>query len=392
MTGAVLGLVRVIASLLSESRPDSEAQRPLADGDTATAAAPSELPAPAGPPCNVAATEDVGRVTQPAGTAFAAVGATEGLGVSAAAASAGKQPAADNTVSQQAPRPQLGQAAAALGAGFHPLDAPHPVDSADSGMRPAEPPDATAPSAGEAADSHPRDAAGMAASAARMPSVAAEAVGEARQPLQQEQPPSASGEAVAPQLVKVEVPETDAPASLSADPATPVPKAPAVPQAGPHTAANQQAVAVAPVEPPRPQPPPPPQLLLLSEDASGEEVQAAALGTFRELYPIFEPFQARCSQTKRHRTALPSLVPAVKARQATDINGVMQCLWCCAHKQQVTSMEGLAEQLRYPLRALFADASVTLHGDWCRHGWTLAQCRRAPLPVAPRSGSAGCAA
>ena len=34
----------------------------------------------------------------------------------------------------------------------------------------------------------------------------------------------------------------------------------------------------------------------------------------------------------------------------------------CGSILQVSSMEGLAGQLRYPLRALFADAAVTLHG------------------------------
>lgn len=58
------------------------------------------------------------------------------------------------------------------------------------------------------------------------------------------------------------------------------------------------------------------------------------------------------------------------------------------HAWQVTLMEGLAGQLRYPLRALFADAAVTLHGTGAVTDgpWLNAGARDLP-PKAPAADS-----
>lgn len=300
MTGAALGLVRVIASLINEPRPDSDAQRPIGDSDAASQ--PLALPAPGVPTSREAAAAELGGGMQPSDDAHAPLVAAE---ASPATAPAGEQRTAANAGTQQTEYPPVGQAEAAPGADVQPTSASALVASADRGMPPAEPPGATAPSADVADDSRHMGTATMPASLVlplEAPLAALEAGLDAQQPPPKQEQTSNSA-SMALQPPKVEPPEADVTAaSPSATPAAPLPDEPALPQTA-EAADAQQAVAVVPSGPPRPQPPPPAQLLLLSEDASVGEVQAAALGTFRELYPIFEPFAARSLKPAPHRVA-----------------------------------------------------------------------------------------
>ena len=275
--GAAFGLVRVIATLLNEPRASGDAQRPFG---VVGFLSPPALPAPGAPTPSVAAG------SQPEGTPenIPARGSGSELAdvrLSAAEVPHAAGPAATGIATQPVEQPE--STAGQTEAGF--------------GLTPPTSGALTAGAVGKdvAVSSPSRSAAGLGAGQSQVESGGAA--------------PAASAAATAQLAV---------PTARTAPPAQPGPEQPAAPQPGtesapppavpvsPQVAALPQPLALAPqtelqaaegpvaipAEPSRLQPPPPALLLLVSADASAEEVEAAALGTFRELYPIFEPFQA----------------------------------------------------------------------------------------------------
>jgi len=288
----------VVASLLSKPRPDGDAQRPLEDAGAATAVEVLALPAPGGFPSAMTAAAETGD-TQPSGAEPAADGDLRtDLPLVAAAAPSGDQPASAVTGGPLTDVMPGGQSDATKAEALQPADALAPAVSTDGPAPPAAGlPAAHAQSADLAASSgrHPDDAAVSIASAApRMQaSPAAPDADLDMQPGGRDHEPSdalLAQHPVGPQPPPAPDTAVVAPADAMTDAAAqPQPAVAAV--AGEQR--SQRVTAVSAEPPPRPQPPPPPQLLLLPDDASAEELQAEALVIFRELYPIFEPFQAR---------------------------------------------------------------------------------------------------
>ena len=280
-SGAAFGLVRVIASLVNEPRTDGDAQRPLPDDDTMP---PSTLPAAGGPTSSAAAglqVEDAPQTMAPHDMAPEAGGGKQPVAevphsVDRAAGDADIQQPADSAAGREDAGPTV--AAQPLGAPVAGTDGA--AEMCPPSSRPADGPESEKPPAA-GNGSTPMAGASAAAGPPGTPAEAASSV--LRGPELTEAAPEADphaalmpGMLAAPQPLALTAPQ---PAAVPA------------PQ-GVAQAAELSATVVS-AEPPRPQPPPPPQLLLASADASAEEVQAAALNTFRELYPIFEPFQAR---------------------------------------------------------------------------------------------------
>ena len=301
--GAALGLVRVIASLLNEPRPDGDAQRPLEhDG----AAEPLALPAPGDDtPSGTIAAAGMGDA-QPAGAEPAPVGhvTADHPPATAAAAQLGEQQAGAATNGPRATAP-ISQPDAAPGQALRPADALVPIVGTERGVPSAAGlPDVPAADVAAFDGRHPDYAAGPAASVAPLlqaPLAASASDLDAQQGGREQAP---GGALAAQQLVDSQLPSgpvTGAAAAADASKAAPLSGA----SAQPHQLASaatwgeqprQQVTVVSaspPEQPPRPQPPPPPQLLLLPDDASAEDVQEEVLTNFRELYPTFEPFQAR---------------------------------------------------------------------------------------------------
>ena len=272
--------MRVIATLVNKPRPDSDAQQPLDDGDTArepmALLAPDDLPS-----SNVATAVDVGGGTPSCDAAPAAMVATAEQ-LSAPAAPAGELQAAPDAGVEQTEQQPAGQPEAVLASEPQSLDASVPVVNTGHGVLPAEPSVAGAVLADAAAGDELAGAAAVSALAVLEVSPVLLAAEEDAQ--QQERQQLTDSVSAAQQPPALGAPEPDMAAAPQPDP-------PALCQAV-EAAPAPQATPTEPA-PPRPQPPPPAQLLLLPDDASGKEVQAAALRTFRELYPIFEPFQAR---------------------------------------------------------------------------------------------------
>ena len=333
--GATLGLIRVVASLLSEPRPDGDAQRPLEDGGAAGQLL--ALPAPGGvaPSGAAAGTGD----TQLASAGPAPVGARSNYHPSvSAAALSGDQLAAAAIGGPQTEAAPLRQPDATQAQALRPADASAPAERTDGAVPSAEGiPAANAPPANLAASSSPQTPGDAEVSTAPAAAPQAQATlaapDEDRDRRGQEQ--ASGGELAAHQSIGLQAPPGPATAVVApadAPTAVPLPDAPAQPQTAATAAeagkqpSQQITAASAPSAepPPRPQPPPPAQLLLLPDDASAEDVQAEALATFRELYPIFEPFQARglkslvapCSAWGRSGVAEPQRKGSTSRRDA----------------------------------------------------------------------------
>ena len=298
--------MRVVASLNNEPRADCDAQRPLEDDGAAAAVQPLALPAPGGDaPSGMTDTGDM----QPASAELVG-NRSANLPPIPAAAQAGDQRAAAADGGPQPEVPPVSQPDATQAQVLRPADASAPAVSTEGGLPAAAGVlDASVLSADVTAfdGRQTSDAAPDASAAPQSQAVvaASDADLDTKQGAQEQAP--GFGASFAQQPIGPHAPAGQATASVpSADlsPAVPPPDPATQPQPLAAAAAagkqpSQQQVAAAPPappsEPPSPQPPPPPQLLLLPDDASAEEVQEGALSAFRELYPIFEPFQVRGS-------------------------------------------------------------------------------------------------